>query len=82
MNVVPVPDELAAAYKGSGHALAAVKDGHLIDLLYLRDLLPDFNEEDVGSAIKDVRLAPSIKHLSNLGDVSVGMCSCWEFCEL
>lgn len=82
MNVFPVPDELAAAYRGSGHALAAVKNGRLIDLLYLRDLLPDFNAEDVESAVKDVRLASSMKHLSSLGDVSVGMCSCWEFCEL
>lgn len=82
MNTYPVPDQLADAYKGSGHALAAVKDGLLIDLLYLRDLLPDFQPDDTKSAIKDVRLSPSIKHLSSLGDVSIGMCSCWEFCEL
>lgn len=82
MNTFPIPDDLAGAYKGSGHALAAVKGGRLIDLLYLRDLLPDFEPEDAETAIKDVRLAPSIKHLSSLGDVSVGMCSCWEFCEL
>jgi hypothetical protein len=82
MTVFPIPDELAAAYKGSGHALAAVKDGRLIDLLYLRDLLPGFEPEGAETALKDIRLASSIAHLSSLGEVSVGMCSCWEFSEL
>lgn len=82
MNTFPIPDELDAAYQGSGHALAAVKDGRLIDLLYLRDLLPGFDPEDAKTAVKDVRLAPTIKHLSGLGEVSFGMVSCWEFCEL
>lgn len=82
MNTFSIPDQLAAAYKGSGHALAAVKDGRLLDLLYMRDLLPDFEPEDVETAIKDVRIAPSIAHLSSLGEVSFGMVSCWEFNEL
>lgn len=79
---IPIPDELAAAYKGSGHALAAVKDGRLLDLLYLRDLLPGFDPHDAARAIHDGRLAPTIDHLSALGDVSFGMVSCWEFNEL
>ncbi len=82
MVTFPIPDGLAAAYKGSGHALAAVKDGVLCDLLYLRDLLPDFEPELAEYAIKDRRLAPSIAHLSSLGDVSIGMASGWEFTEL
>lgn len=82
MTTLAIPDELAAAYKGSGHALAAIKDGTLCDLLYLRDLLPDFDPARVEYAIKDGRLAPTIAHLSSLGDVSVGMTSGWEFTEL
>lgn len=82
MNVFPIPDELDSAYKGSGHALAAVRNGRVVDLLYLRDLLPDFEPADPETAIKDVRLASAIDHLSTRGDVSIGMCSCWEFCEL
>lgn len=31
MNVFPIPNLLAAAYKGSGHAVAAVNNGRLID---------------------------------------------------
>ena len=79
MTTFPIPDELAAAYKGSGHALAAIKDGALRDILYLRDLLPDFDSDNVQSAITDRRLAPTIAHLNALGDVSIGMASCWEF---
>ena len=82
MNVYPIPDDLAAAYKGSGHALAAIKDGGPVDLIYMRDLLPDFDPANVESAINDARLAPTIAHLASIGDVSIGMCSCWEFCEL
>ena len=82
MAIFPIPEALTAAYKGSGHALAAVKGGELVDLLYLRDLLPDFKPGNVEDVVNNVRLAPSINHLSSLGDVSVGMCSCWEFCEL
>ena len=82
MNVIAIPEELAGAYQGSGHALAAIREGRIIDLLYLRDLLPDFEPDGVETAITDARLAPSIAHLSSLGDVSVGMVSCWEFVEL
>lgn len=82
MNALPIPDELADAYHGAGHALAAIKDGALLDILYLRDLIPDFDPDRVEYAIKDGRLAPTIAHLSTLGEVSVGMVSCWEFIEL
>lgn len=82
MTTLPIPDELAAAYKGSGHAIAAVKNGQLLDLLYLRDLIPGFEPENANCAIHDGRIAPTIAHLSRLGVVSVGMVSCWEFTEL
>lgn len=82
MTTFPIPDALAATYKGSGHALAAVKDGELRELLYLRDLLPGFAPELVEYAMKDARLAPTIAHLASLGEVSIGMASSWEFTEL
>lgn len=82
MNVYSIPDSLADAYKGAGHALAAIKGGALVDLLYLRDLLPDFNPDKAAQAITEHRLAPTIRHLAAQGDVSIGMCSSWEFCEL
>ena len=45
MNVYPIPSALDAAYRGAGHALAAIKGGVLVDLIYLRDLLPDFDPD-------------------------------------
>jgi len=64
----------------------------MVELLYLRDLLPGFSDHDedgdgvgvdvVRAAMVDARLAPAIRHLEGLGEVSIGMCSSWEFCEL
>jgi len=92
MNTFPIPDELAEAYKGTGHAIAAIKDGRVVDLLYLRDLLLSFSDHDedgngiarhvVAARLADARLGPSVRHLETLGDVSLGLCSCWEFNEL
>lgn len=82
MIVYDIPDELAGAYKGCGHAIAAVKNDKLVDLLYLSDLLPDFAPHRVEELMFDLRLAPTIAHLSSLGDVSIGICSCWQFCEI
>ena len=92
MNTYPIPDALAGAYKGAGIALVAVDGGKIADLLYLRDLLPDYSDHDengdgvnmaaIASRLRDHRLAPSIRHLEALGSVAIGMCSCWEFCEL
>jgi len=82
MNVYSIPPALDAAYRGAGHALAAIKGGVLVDLIYLRDLLPDFDPDAPAAHISDHRLAPTIAHLAALGDVTFGMCSAWEFCEL
>lgn len=82
MNIFSVPDALAGAYKGSGHVLMASKAGELIDFIYLRDLLPSFDPDQVEEAIKDHRLAPTIAHLNALGSVSLAMASCWELTEL
>lgn len=85
MNVFKIPDTLATKYHGAGHALAASLNGLLIDIVYLEDVLPDYDgegEHDLKSAINDARIGPTIRQLQSLGDVHVGMCSCWEFIEL
>ena len=79
MNVYKIPDALESKYHGAGHALAAVAGGALVGLVYLEDVLPDF---DGGINVNDARLGPTVRELSALGQVSVGMCSCWEFVEL
>jgi hypothetical protein len=84
MNVFDVPDTLADKYHGSGYALAATVNGQLIDIVYLRDVLPEFDEDDEPShaMLSDARLGPSIRHLQALGSVHVGMLSSWQFVEL
>jgi len=84
-NVFKVPDAMADKYHGAGYALAAAAGGQLIDLVYLADLLPDLDEDDimaVQAAVTDERIGPTVRYLSGLGEVFVGMCSCWEFVEI
>ncbi len=91
MNIFKIPDTLADKYHGAGHALAATVNSQLVDLVYLRDALPDVDlENDLGELdaipfdriLTDVRLGLTVRRLQALGSVHVGMCSCWEFVEL
>jgi hypothetical protein len=84
MNTYKIPATLVAKYKGAGTALAASADGVLVDICYLRDLFPneDDSVENLQTLIDDQQLAPTVRYLSSLGDVHVGMCSAWEFVEL
>lgn len=89
MNVFKIPDTLADKYNGAGHALAATVNGQLVGLVYLRDVLPELElESDTADGqldaamLSDARLGPAVRQLQALGDVHVGMCSCWEFVEL
>lgn len=61
--------EIRAADSVSGHA----------------DALPDYDADAPGAlraALDDQRIAPTVRRLQALGQVSVGMCSTWEFVEL
>jgi hypothetical protein len=81
----PIPDLLAPKYRGLGHALAAVCNGEIVDFVYLRDALEDFDPDAphaVFAAIQDERLGPTVRRFQALGEVSVGMMSCWEFVVL
>lgn len=85
MKTFPIPDAIADKYKGSGHALAAVTGGKIVGLVHIRDALPDYEDGSIASlalAINDQRLAPAVRELRALGEMHVGMCSCWEFCVL
>ncbi len=93
MNVFKVQGNptLEAKYKGTGYALAATVAGQLVDIVYLRDALPEFEgdhtEDGDGDdlamqAINDLRIGPTVRKLQALGQVHVGMLSCWEFVEL
>lgn len=84
-QVFKIPDSLESKYHGAGHAICAVTGGQIIDLVYIRDILEDYDEEDksaLRNAINDERIGPTVRNLQALGEVFVGMCSCWEFVEL
>ena len=89
MRAYTVPDALEARYKGDGMALAATHDGQLLALTSLSDLLPGVEllecdasgHVDVG-ILDNPRIAPTVRELSALGSVHLGVCSRWEFVEL
>jgi len=81
LSVFGVPDSLKGKYHGTGHAVAATVDGKIVDIVYLADVLPDFNG-DIEAAMTDARLAPTVRKLQALGSVHAGMLSCWEFFEI
>ena len=89
MNIFKIPDALANKYHGAGHALAATVKGQVVGLVYLRDALPELDQEDDivdsgfdAALLADPRLGPTVRQLQALGDVHFGMCSCWTFVEL
>lgn len=86
MQVFRVGEALAEKYHGAGHALAAVTGGQVVGLVYVRDVLPDYDEADglaaLALAVNEDRLGPVVRELQALGEVCVGMCSCWEFVAL
>lgn len=86
MKIYQVPEALASQYHGAGHALAAVAGGALVRVVYLHDVLPDYDGglglDALRKAIDLPELAPAVRELQALGKASVGMLSCWEFTEL
>lgn len=86
MNILKIPSTMTEQYNGAGHALAAVVGGQIVALVYLRDVLDEYDDEagqgELNRAVRDPRLGPTVRLLQSYGDVSVGMCSCWEFIEL
>lgn len=81
-NVFKVPDSLAEKYHGSGLALAASANGGLVDIVYLSDIVGDFDPDELAMVVEDERLGPNVRYLQSLGSVHVGMLSNWEFVEL
>ena len=85
-TVYKLSDSVAETkYRGAGHGIAAVAGNEVVDLVYLRDVLPELDEEDasaVHATLADDRLVPKVREMSALGELFVGMCSCYEFVVL
>lgn len=92
MKTYPIPEATASQYHGAGYALAATAGGQLVALRYLADIAPELDEPlteggqtaraAVQNWIKSDAAGPTVRELQALGQVHVGMCSAWEFCEL
>lgn len=76
---------LEGKYQGTGYAIGAIAKGQLIDFRYLSEVLDlsgDEGPEEIMQYLADARLGPTVRYMQALGEVSVGMCSCYEFVEL
>lgn len=82
MNVFKIVGNIEDKYYGAGYALASIANDQIVNLIYLDTVIDDFDHGSIKAALNDARLAPIIRELQATGEVSIGMCSCWEFTEL
>lgn len=92
MPAIKIPDSLASQYHGSGWALAAIAGGQIVALRYIADVARPEIADKIADGGPHARMfvrawlgtaeaGSVIRELQALGDVTVGMCSCWEFLE-
>lgn len=95
-QVFKIADEMEKHYKGSGLGLIAVKDGHIIRLGYLRDIIDvdlyqtnidtmtdeDSPEYDYDRMFADPAVGVAAIDFAHDGEVFFGMFSCGEFVVL
>lgn len=92
MNVYKITAALADQYHGAGWALAAITGGQVVALRYVTDVAPDAVADAVADGgphaaffvrqwLGTSEAGPVVRELQALGQVSVGMCSAWEFVE-
>ena len=96
MNTFKIPPIVHDQYHGAGYALVATQNGNVTKLVYLRDIFEDFDDcfgDDtppdqaainayLQRFLTNPIIEPTLRELNALGNVSFGMCSCCEFCEL
>ena len=83
-TVFKIPESIADKYHGAGYAMCSVTVGQIMNLIYLRDVIEEFDEDQasVKTALNDSRMGASVRLLQSTGEVFAGMCSCWEFVVL
>ena len=90
MNVFKIPESLRAKYHGAGYGLIASLNGQVVDLKYFEDIDDEFYvdaedgrvESQLKNIIVDPRVGETVRYFQSLGEVHVGIFSCYEFCEL
>lgn len=92
MPAIKITESLAGQYHGAGWALAAVAGGQIVALRYIVDVAPPEVADKIADGGPHARMlvrawlgtddaGPVIRELQAIGDLTVGMCSCWEFVE-
>jgi len=87
MAVFKIPESLYDKYHGTGYGLVATVNGEIVDLKYFEDIDPAFYVDsdprrEIKKIIMDDRLSETVRYLQALGQVSAGIFSCYEFCEM
>lgn len=90
MNTFKIPETLYNKYHGTGYGLVAVLNGQVVDLKYFEDVADEFYieaddevaEDRLKEIISDARLGETVRYLQSLGNLHIGIFSCYEFVEL
>ena len=93
MTTYKITDAVEHQYHGSGWALAAITNNEVVALRYLSDIATDevnrsIQESEIHAPLfvktwLDTNEASNVvRELQAIGEVSIGICSCWEFTEM
>lgn len=90
MLVYKIPESLYSKYHGTGYGLIATLNNEVVDLKYFEDigddLYIDTDDDNVDNQLKniinDTRLSETVRYFQSIGQVHLGMFSCYEFCEM
>lgn len=90
MNVFKIPEAFYSKYHGCGYGLVATLNGEVVDLKYFEDISDEFYiesddgnvNEKIKTIITDPKLGETVRYFQSLGEVHVGIFSCYEFVEL
>jgi hypothetical protein len=93
-RVFAIPKSIEQKYHGAGWALAAIAGDQLVDIRYLSDVAAEQVNEAIEAAdgahaaffvrqwIGTPEAGRIVRELQALGEVSIGMCSCFEFIQM
>ena len=90
MITLKIPETLYPKYHGTGYGLVAVVNNQIVDLKYFEDIADEFYidadvdapQDRLKEIIEDNRLGETVRYFQSLGDVHVGIFSCYEFVEM
>jgi hypothetical protein len=92
VNALAIPEALYEKYSGAGYGMVSVLNGVIVDLVYFEtiddsffidpEFCSDAQMKKLGEIIDDPKVGESVRYLQSLGEVFVGIFSCYEFCEL